>query len=114
VTECVPTVECKRIPVCKEYEVTVKKPRIVCEEAPVKAAKPCLDKVNCLDKANCGPSCDPCGKPGLLDHLFNKLKCGPKETIGEPVIISSPDVVAPPKSVPGSDGGFEPIGPPKR
>jgi hypothetical protein len=115
VTECVPTVECKRIPVCKEYEVTVKKPRIVCEETPVKAAKPCFDKVNCLDKGF-GTSCDPCGKPGLLDRLFNKLKCRSNEVVGEPVITSPipPSTIAPPQAMPGSDGTFEPIAPPKR
>jgi hypothetical protein len=88
VTECVPTTVCNKVAVCKEYEVKVKKPRIVCETKPV---KPCVG-----DK--CGPVCGSC-KPGLLQILLNKCRKQPAESISAPVVTESFEPLHPPAPV---------------
>jgi len=77
----VPTTVCKKVPVCKEYEVCVKKPRVVQETCPAPAAA-------CPTNSACCPP--PCGGPfhnpnaacpglfsGWCDRLFKcRLGCG--------------------------------------
>ena len=69
-TECVPTTVCKRVPVCKEYEVCVKRPRVVCSYEAC-AAPTCAPA--------CAPSCDGLCLPNPKDYvkgLFQKFVQG--------------------------------------
>jgi hypothetical protein len=75
VTECVPTTVCKQVPVCKEYEVCVKKPRVVQETCPTPAPT-CPTNSACCPAPCGGPFHNPnAAYPGLFSGWCDKLKC---------------------------------------
>jgi hypothetical protein len=82
----VPTTVCKTVPVCKEYEVCVKKPRWVCvqEACPAPCPTPCPTSAynpcstgDCCPAAKAGPFHNPnVAFPGLFNGCCDKLfKC---------------------------------------